>query len=466
MTEITGTEDGIRKPATGFPETTPVSAAPLADRRGSHELRTRMMEKNTPVRPVRVVVIGGGFGGLEFARSLRDPAFSVTLIDRRNHHLFQPLLYQVATAGLSAPEIAQPIRSLVRKQKNVTVLMEEAREFDLAGRRVILSGKVLEYDYLVLAMGVRTGYFGHPEWAEHAPGLKSLDDATLIRSRVLRAFERAETSTDEAERRRLMRAVVVGGGPTGVEMAGALAELSRKVLAKDFRHIRPEEAQVLLIEAGPRLLPMFPESLSDYAAGRLAKMGVRVRLNTMVNHIGPAVLQLGGEILEAENMVWAAGVEADPLTKSLDVPLDRAGRILVEADCSLPGYPEVFAIGDLVSLSDKNGIKVPGVAPAASQMGRHVARVIESEVRHRKLFDGTQQRAAYGYLDKGNMATIGRSSAVAAAFGMKFRGFPAWLMWLFIHLMFLVGFRNRSAVFLQWMYSYLTWRRGARIITR
>lgn len=440
--------------------------AALADGTGPAEGDARMSGNTTTVPPVRVVVIGGGFGGLECARSLSDPGFAVTLIDRRNHHLFQPLLYQVATAGLSAPEIAQPIRSLVRKQENVTVLMEEACEFDLAGRRVILSGQVLEYDYLVLAMGVRTGYFGHHEWAEHAPGLKSLDDATLIRSRVLRAFERAETSTDEAERKRLMTAVVVGGGPTGVEMAGALTELSRKVLAEDFRHIRPEEAQVLLVEAGPRLLPMFPESLSDYASERLTKMGVQVRLNTMVSHIGPAVVRLGDETLEAENIIWAAGVEADPLTKSLGVPLDRAGRILVEPDCSLPGYPGVFAVGDLVSLTDKNGVRVPGVAPAATQMGRHVARVIESEVRHRKMFESVQQRAAYGYLDKGNMATIGRSSAVAAAFGMKFRGFPAWLMWLFIHLMFLVGFRNRIAVFLQWMYSYLTWRRGARIITR
>ncbi|MES2707346.1 MAG: NAD(P)/FAD-dependent oxidoreductase [Verrucomicrobiota bacterium] len=425
-----------------------------------------MKNEAVPGRPVRVVVIGGGFGGLEFARTLSDPVFEVTLIDRRNHHLFQPLLYQVATAGLSAPEIAQPIRSLVRNQPNVTVLMEEAQAFDLTNRKVTLNGQVLDYDYLVLAMGARTGYFGHNEWAEHAPGLKSLEDATQIRSRVLRAFERAEVIRDETEHQRLMTTVVVGGGPTGVEMAGALAELSRKVLAEDFRHIRPEEAKVILIEAGPRLLSMFPESLSVYAAERLKKMGVQVRLSTMVKHIGPSLVQLDGEDIHAGNIIWAAGVEADPITKTLGVPLDRAGRILVEADCSLPGHPEVFALGDLTSLTDKNGVKVPGVAPAATQMGRHVANVIAAEVRHREKFSGPHQRAAYGYLDKGNMATIGRSSAVTAAFGLKFHGLLAWLMWLFIHLMFLVGFRNRIAVFIQWIYSYFTWKRGARIIAR
>ena len=263
-----------------------------------------------------------------------------------------------------------------------------------------------------------------------------------------------------------MTMVVVGGGPTGVEMAGALSELSRKVLAEDFRHIRPGEAQVILIEAGPRLLSMFAEDLSEYARRRLEKMGVQVRLNTMVKHIGPGLVELNDGHIDAENIIWAAGVEGSPLTKSLPVPQDRAGRLLVQPDTSLPGFPEVFAVGDMVSLTDKNGVRVPGVAPAASQMGRHVAGVILSEVEHRERYDAAQERAAFGYLDKGSMATIGRSSAVAAAFGMKFRGFPAWLMWLFIHLLFLVGFRNKIAVFLQWTYSYFTWRRGARIITR
>lgn len=416
--------------------------------------------------PQRVVILGGGFGGLECARHLTDRRFEVTLVDRQNHHLFQPLLYQVATAGLSAPEIAQPIRMLVRGQENVTVLMDEAQAIDLTTKKIILAGQTLEYDYLILAMGVSTGYFGHHDWAQHAPGLKSLDDATRIRSQVLRAFERAETRSDDVEHQRLMTMVVVGGGPTGVEMAGALAELSRKVLAEDFRHIRPEEAHVILIEAGPRLLPMFEQDLSEYARYRLGKMGVQVRLNTMVKHIGPGLVELNDGQIAAENIVWAAGVEGNPLTKSLPVPQDRAGRLLVQPDCSLPGFPNVFAVGDMVSLTDKNGVRVPGVAPAASQMGRHVAGVILSEILHRERYDATQERAAFGYLDKGSMATIGRSSAVAAAFGMKFRGFIAWLMWLFIHLLFLVGFRNKIAVFLQWTYSYFTWRRGARIITR
>ena len=415
---------------------------------------------------IRVLILGGGFGGLECARHLTDRRFDVTVVDRQNHHLFQPLLYQVATAGLSAPEIAQPIRMLLRGQENVTVLMDEAASIDVAAKKVVLAGQTLGYDYLVLAMGVRTGYFGHNEWAEHAPGLKSLDDATRIRSQVLRAFERAEARADGTEHQRLMTMVVVGGGPTGVEMAGALAELSRKVLAEDFRHIQPEEAQIVLVEAGPRLLPMFAEDLSEYARRRLEKMGVQVRLNTPVKHISSGLVELNDGQIAAGNIIWAAGVEGNPLTKTLPVPQDRAGRLLVQPDGSLPGFPEIFAVGDMVSLTDKNGVRVPGVAPAASQMGRHVAGVILSEVMHRERYDATQERAAFGYLDKGSMATIGRSSAVAAAFGMKFRGFVAWLMWLFIHLLFLVGFRNKIAVFLQWIYSYLTWRRGARIITR
>lgn len=410
--------------------------------------------------------MGGGFGGLECARHLKDKRFAVTLVDRRNHHLFQPLLYQVATAGLSAPEIAQPIRMLVRGQENVTVLMDEAVSINLAERRVELREQTLEYDYLVMAMGVKTGYFGHGEWEEHAPGLKSLEDATRIRSGVLRAFERAESGVDAVSRERLMTMVVVGGGPTGVEMAGALAELSRKVLAEDFRRIRPETAHVILIEAGPRLLPTFAPDLSEYARQRLEKMGVQIRLDTRVQNIGDGLVELHNGRLEAETIVWAAGVEGNALTKNLPVPQDRAGRLLVRPDGSLPGYPEVFAVGDMISLTDKNGVKVPGVAPAASQLGRHVAGVILSELRHRERYEATQERAAFVYLDKGSMATIGRSSAVAAAFGMKFRGYLAWLMWLFVHLLFLVGFRNRIAVVLQWVYSYFTWRRGARIITR
>lgn len=425
-----------------------------------------MIDQPKPEKPVRILILGGGFGGLECARSLKEPRFAITLVDRENHHLFQPLLYQVATAGLSAPEIAQPIRMLLREQENVRVLMDEATDIDLVQRRVTLKKQTLDYDYLVMAMGVRTGYFGHDEWAAHAPGLKNLDDATRIRSQVLRAFERAESGVEDSQRGKLMTMVIVGGGPTGVEMAGALAELSHKVLSQDFRHIRPEEAQVILIEAGPRLLTMFAEDLSEYARQRLEKMGVQVRLNTMVQHIGRGLVDLADGSIAAENIIWAAGVEANALTKSLPVPQDRAGRLLVQPDGSLPGFPEAFAVGDMISLTDKNGVKVPGVAPAASQLGRHVARVILAELHHRERFEATQERAAFGYLDKGSMATIGRSSAVAAAFGLKFRGFLAWLMWLFIHLLFLVGFRNRTAVMLQWVYSYFTWRRGARIITR
>jgi len=425
-----------------------------------------MIDQSNPKKPVRILILGGGFGGLECARTLKGPQFAITLVDRENHHLFQPLLYQVATAGLSAPEIAQPIRMLLRDQENVRILMDEATGIDLVQRRVTLKKQTLDYDYLVMAMGVRTGYFGQDEWAAHAPGLKNLDDATRIRSQVLRAFERAESGVEDDQRGKLMTMVIVGGGPTGVEMAGALAELSRKVLSQDFRHIRPEEAQVILIEAGPRLLSMFAEDLSEYARQRLEKMGVQVRLNTMVKHIGPGSVDLADGSIAAENIIWAAGVEANSLTKSLPVPQDRAGRLLVQPDGSLPEFPEAFAVGDMISLTDKNGVKVPGVAPAASQLGRHVARVILAELHHRERFEATQERAAFGYLDKGSMATIGRSSAVAAAFGLKFRGFLAWLMWLFIHLLFLVGFRNRTAVMLQWVYSYFTWRRGARIITR
>jgi len=425
-----------------------------------------MIADANPKSPVRVLILGGGFGGLECARSLRNPRFAVTLVDRQNHHLFQPLLYQVATAGLSAPDIAQPIRMLVRDQGNVRVLMDEVTGIDLAGRRVTLSRQTLEYDYLVMAMGVRTGYFGHDGWAAFAPGLKSLDDATRIRSQVLRAFERAEEGAGESDRVRLMTMVVVGGGPTGVEMAGALVELSRKVLAEDFRHIRPEEAHVVLIESGPRLLTMFDPDLSEYARQRLENMGVQVRLNTRVLDIAPGEVVLAEGKIAAENIIWAAGMEGNPLTKSLPVPQDRAGRLMVQPDGSLPGFPETFAVGDMISLTDKNGVKVPGVAPAASQLGRHVAGVILSEIHHRERFNATQERAAFAYLDKGSMATIGRSTAVAAAFGMKFRGLLAWLMWLFIHLLFLVGFRNRLSVILQWAYSYFTWRRGARIITR
>ena len=418
----------------------------------------------SPEPPLRVVVLGGGFGGLAFCRDLRSPQFAITLIDRQNHHLFQPLLYQVATGGLSAPEIAHPIRSILRKQKNVTVLMEEVQGVDLARRAVRLADRELAYDYLVIALGARTGYFGHDAWEAHAPGLKTLDDAQRIRTDALGCYERAECTDDAAERAFLLTSVVVGGGPTGVEMAGALAELSKKVLARDFRRIEPAEARVILIEAGARLLPSFDAPLSSYGREKLEKMGVTVKLQTPVQDITAGEVTAGGEMIRAATIVWAAGVEASPVTRSLGVPLDRGGRIQVRPDLSLPGHEEVFAIGDIAVLTDARGQRVPGVCPAAIQMGRHAARTLRYEVRHRRLYHNPLPRPAFAYFDKGTMATIGRNAAVAQTGWLKARGFIAWLMWLFIHLMFLVGFRNRFFVFLQWVWSYFTWQRGARII--
>ena len=414
--------------------------------------------------PTRILILGGGFGGLEACRALTDERFAITLIDRQNHHLFQPLLYQVATCGLSAPEIAQPLRSLVAKQANVTVLMAEVKGIDLTARRVELEGQTLEYDYLILALGARTGYFGHPEWEKFAPGLKSLEDATLIRRRVLMAYEKAEANAHAQPVKPLLTSVVVGGGPTGIELAGSLAELAHHALKRDFRRINPTDAEVILVEAAPRILGTFSEELSVYAAERLQKMGVTVKTSCPVSEVGEGYLICGGERIEASTIIWAAGVEASPLTRQLGVPTDRAGRLLVERDCSLPGHPEAFAIGDLASLTDINGVRVPGVSPAAMQMGRHVAGVIAEEQR-RRAARLPPARGGFAYWDKGSMATIGRSSAVAEMGGWKLRGVIAWLAWLFVHLLFLVGLRNKFAVFVQWVYAYATFRRGARIIS-
>jgi NADH dehydrogenase len=414
--------------------------------------------------PPRIVVLGAGFGGLTFCQSFSSPAAEITLVDRQNHHLFQPLLYQVASAGLSAPEIAQPIRSILRGKRHVTVLLRNVTGLDLARREVRLEDAVLPYDYLILALGGVTSYFGHPEWEQYAPGLKSLDDALNIRRQILLAFEQAENSADAAERERLMTIVVVGGGPTGVELAGAFAELARHVLKRDFRRIDPGQARVILIEAGPRLLPQFSPRLSSKAAARLTKLGVDVRTSVRVENIGDGFLQLTGSTkLESANIIWAAGVEAHPLTRQLGVELDRAGRVRVQPDLSLPGRPEVFAIGDLALVSDKNGKPVPGVSPAAMQMARYVAGIIEHELRCR----GTHKisRPAFQYWDKGILATIGRSAAVAQIGRVELTGWLAWVAWLFIHLLFLIGFRNKAAVLLQWTYSYFTYQRGARIVT-
>ena len=408
----------------------------------------------------RVVVLGGGFGGLTFCRTFRHAEAEVILIDRQNHHLFQPLLYQVATAGLSDSEIAQPIRSILADREHVMVRLAEITDIDVAGRRVVTNVGDFEYDYLVVGLGGCTSYFGHPEWAKHAPGLKSLEDAQRIRHDLLMAFEAAENTSDEAERRRLMTVVVVGGGPTGVELAGACAELTQVVLKADFRRIDPTQARVILIEGSRRLLGQFSEELGLEAQRELERMGVEVRCGVKVRDIRAGEVELDGEILPAANILWGAGVAASPLTARLGAPMDRAGRVKVEPDLSLPGRPEVFAIGDLAAVIDRDGQVVPGVSPAAIQEARHVARQIEAEL------DGDpQSRKPFDYWDKGSMATIGRSAAVAQMGSLELTGWVAWLAWLFVHLVFLVGFRNRLAVMLQWTYSYFTYRRGARIIT-
>jgi NADH:ubiquinone reductase (H+-translocating) len=421
----------------------------------------------TLAKPVRVLVLGGGFAGLEVCHQLDDPRYAITLIDRQNHHLFQPLLYQVATAGLAGTDIAQPLRSILSEQKNVTVLLDDVQQCDLDAGQVRTKHQTLGYDYLIIALGAVTGYFGHDEWARHATGLKSLNDALMIRRQVLGSFEEAERLGSEPHDEALLSMIVIGGGPTGVEMAGSLAELSRQVLPGNFRRINPAEAKVYLIEAGPRLLPAFSPELSEYTRQRLENMGVTVLLNTPVQAVEAHTVKLTDRTLRARTIVWAAGVRANPLTSTLKVPTDRAGRIAVAPDLSLPGYANVFAAGDIVSLKDPKGVVVPGVAPAAMQMGRHIAGVIKKDftlaVKARGL-PAPVPRAAYTYFDKGNMATIGRSAAVASAHGLSFRGFIAWLMWLVVHLLFLVGFRNRVIVLWQWMYSYFTYRRGARVI--
>ena len=410
-----------------------------------------------------VVVLGAGFGGLAFCDHFRHALSRVTVVDCTNHHLFQPLLYQVATCGLSAPDIAQPIRSILSGRTDITVLLDNVVDFNLAQKKVFLSRNALDYDYLVLAMGGRTGYFGHPEWEQFAPGLKTLDDALRIRSRILLAFEKAENETDTAEHDKLLTIVIVGGGPTGVELAGSFAELTGTVLKRDFRRIDPTQARIILIEGSPFILSTFPPELSQSARRQLEALGVQVRTSTLVKNIRRGEVELeGGEVIHAENILWAAGVSATPLTKKLGVELDKAGRVKVNPDLSLPGHPEVFSIGDMALVLEANGKPVPGVSPAAMQMGRHVAKTVEQEIRGDA---GHQLRPAFKYWDKGTMATIGRSAAVAWIGRFKFSGLLAWLGWLFIHLIFLIGFRNRLAVFLQWTYSYFTYKRSARIIT-
>ncbi|ALN88200.1 FAD binding domain protein [Lysobacter capsici] len=405
-----------------------------------------------------VVIVGGGFGGLWTTRALASADVRITLIDRRNHHLFQPLLYQVATAGLSAPDIAAPLRHILRKQANVEVRLGEVVGLDAVARSVTLAdGEVIAYDYLLLASGATHAYFGHDEWARHAPGLKTLDDALHIRRRVLTAFERAEASDDEAERAAWLHFAVVGGGPTGVELAGTLAEIAHKTLRREFRRIDPSQAKVRLIEAGPRVLASFPESLSEKARSQLQRLGVEVVTGTPVGAIGRDGYSLGAEFVPARTVLWAAGVAASPLGALLDAPRDRAGRVRVEPDLTVPGYPDIFVAGDLASIQQANGQPVPGVAPGAKQMGSYVARAIRARLDGRTI-------EPFRYVDYGNLATIGRRAAVVDLRGFKFSGFLAWAFWLAAHVFFLIGFRNRLIVMLNWSWAYFTYQRHARII--
>jgi NADH dehydrogenase len=432
-----------------------------------------MNSKFTP----RVVVVGAGFGGLNAARALGRAPAQVTVIDRKNHHTFQPLLYQVATGGLSPGEIASPIRSILSAYKNIEVLMAEATGFDLTRRIVETPGLAIPYDYLIVAAGASHAYFGHDDWEPFAPGLKTIEDALEIRRRVLLAFELAEKQAIAGEGMQPLDFVVVGGGATGVELAGTLAEISRHALAHEFRSIDPKRAHILLLEGGPRVLPAYPEDLSRSAEDQLKRLGVEVRTSTMVTQVEPGAVHIGEKRVQAAVVLWAAGVAASPLGKKLNTPLDRAGRVLVNADLSLPEHPEVFVIGDLASVKDKEGKMLPGVAPVAMQQGRFVAKLIRQELGARTTTvqgapffassakSGDFSRPTFHYWDKGSLATIGRAAAVAEFGKIHISGFVAWLAWLFIHILFLIGFRNRLLVFIQWAWSYVTYERGARLIT-
>ena len=406
-----------------------------------------------------VVILGGGFGGLAVARSLARAPVRITLIDRRNHHLFQPLLYQVATAGLSAPSIAAPLRQILRRQDNMTVLLDEALEIDVAQRSVRLARGTIGYDFLVVATGATHAYFGHDDWARWAPGLKTLDDAFAIRRRVLLAFERAERESDSDRRRPWLNFVVVGGGPTGVELAGALAEIARHTLPLEFRRSDPACSRVVLLEAGPRLLAAFRPSLSAKAQRQLERLGVEVRTGTAVTSIDADGVCFGPERLVARTVLWAAGVAASPLGATLGAPLDRAGRVRVTTSLNLPAHPEVFVIGDLASIQCADGSPVPGVAPAAKQMGHYVGASIRARV------DADSTPPPFHYKDQGALATIGRMAAVAQFGRLRLSGPPAWWVWLLAHVYFLIGFRNRLVVLLDWAWAYWTYQRSARIVT-
>jgi NADH:ubiquinone reductase (H+-translocating) len=429
------------------------------------------MTQPSSTQPPRVVIVGGGFGGLKLARQLRRSPVSITLIDRNNYHLFQPLLYQVATAGLSPADIAMPIRSVLRRDPEAEVIMGEVTGIDAEKREVIVRDPAagadshtvrVSYDFLVIATGARHSYFGHPEWEAFAPGLKSIEDATAIRTRILLAFEKAEVERDEEERKRLLTFTVVGGGPTGVEMAGAISELAKRVLASDFRHIDPTSACIVIVEAGPRVLGAFPEELSRRAEAALSALGVEVRTGQRVEKVDADGVIIGGKRLGSRTVVWAAGVEATPVCAWLGLTPGPSGRVRVGADLSVPGHPHIFVIGDAAWFEVAPGVPLPGVAPVAIQQGAFLAKLIAKRVSR----DGAGARETFRYFDKGSLATIGRSCAVAAIGGLRMSGFFAWLTWLFVHILYLVGFRNRVSVVAQWAWSYATFQRGARLITK
>ena len=406
-----------------------------------------------------VVIIGGGFGGLFGARAFKNAPVRVTLVDRHNHHVFQPLLYQVATAGLSPGDIASPIRWILRRQKNVRVLLAEAQAIDVTARRVALDGgESLEYDYLIVAAGADNAYFGHDEWAVHAPALKTLDDALRLRARMLLAYEIAEREDAPDVRRRMLTSVIVGGGPTGVEMAGAIAEIAHQTLSDEFRSIHTAEARIVLAEAGPSILSSFPERLRAAARRSLVRLGVEVRENAPVTRVEHEVVWLGDERIEAGTIIWAAGVAASPLGRTLGVPVDRAGRVQVERNLTIPGHPEVFVVGDLAALADQAGHQLPGVAQVAMQEAVHAARNVVRTIEGQPMTE-------FRYRNLGNMATIGRNAAIADLNWLRVSGFPAWLLWLFIHIVWLIGFRNRLLVLVQWAAAYLTYQRSVRLIT-
>jgi len=414
----------------------------------------------------RVVIVGAGFGGLNAARALAGANVKITVIDQKNFHTFQPLLYQVATAGLSPGEIAEPIRSILSRHKNVEVLMAEVTGFDLERRAVQTAEEEVPYDSLIVAAGASHAYFGHDEWEPIAPGLKTIEDALEIRRRVLLAFELAERRAAAGEPAEPLQFVVVGAGPTGVELAGTLAEICRHALANDFRSIDPRRTHIHLLEGGPRVLPTYPDDLSRSALDQLKRLGVEVHISTMVTKVEPGVISMGQTRMQATVIVWAAGVAASSLGKKLGADLDRAGRVLVQPDLSVANHPEVFVIGDLAALKDASGKLLPGVAPVAILEGRFVAKLIRREVAHRATSNGEPApRPPFHYWDKGSLATIGRAAAVAQFGRIHISGFMAWLAWLFIHIFFLIGFQNRVLVLIQWAWSYFTYERGARLIT-